>query len=90
MWTLYTNWKSLSRGMHTLAMGVVQNTHDRHKRKVYKGKEGIHRVKVIKRYKPISAKRIPESTTTVHAERFEVATIGCRPSSFGYLVDVQA
>jgi len=73
-------------------MGVVQNTHDRHKRKVYKGKEGIHRVKVIKRYKPSQAKRIPESTTTgsVHAERFEVSTIGCRPSSSGYLVAVHA
>ena len=34
----YTNCESLSRGMHTLAMGVVQNTHDRHKRKAYKRK----------------------------------------------------
>ena len=69
-----------------MAMGVVQNTHDRHKRKVYKGKEGIHRVKVIKRYKPISAKTV----VPVHADSFEPLTIGCRPSSFGYLVDVQA
>ena len=63
----------------------VQNVPDRHKRKRIREK-GIYGVKVIKRYKPISAKTV----VPVHADSSEPLTIGCRPSSFGYLVDVQA